>query len=307
MLRFITRRLAYMAALLFLTSVFVFGLTRARGDPRELYLPVEAYTTQEVWDAWGKEMGLDKPLVIQYAIWASKAVRGDFGASQVTKTDAWQMVRSRIPNTLQLSGLAYVMALSIGLPLGVLSAVKRGTPWDLAGRMFALFGQALPSFWVGLIFILVFAVILRWLPTSQQGGIQHLILPALTLAWGASASTLRLVRSSMLEILDSEYIKLAKAKGVSQRSVIWKHALKNSLIPPLTHFALLLAAFMTGTVVVEQIFAWPGIGRMAVDAVFTNDFPVVSAVVLFFTVIYVGTNLAVDILYAFIDPRIRFS
>lgn len=307
MAKFLIRRFATMLLLLVLTSMLVFGLSRARGDPRELYLPVEAYTTQETWDAWGREMGLDRPLVVQYLIWASKAVRGDFGQSQVTKTDAWRMVVSRIPATLQLSAVAYVLALSIGVPIGVLSATKRGTTWDLAGRTFALFGQALPPFFVGLLFILFFAVILRWLPTSQMGGIDHYVLPAMTLAWGASASTMRLVRSSMLEVLDTEYIKLARAKGVAPRYVIWKHALKNSMLPPMTHFALLLAAFMTGTVVVEQIFAWPGIGRMAIEAVFTNDFPVVSAVVLFFTLIYVGANLAVDLLYAAIDPRIRYN
>ena len=307
MAQYFLRRLLYSVILLALTSVFVFGLTRARGDPRLMYL-VDAYTTQERWDAWGREMGLDKPIVVQYLIWAGKAVRGDFGESQATRVDATQMVLERLPATLQLSGTAYALVLLFSVPLGVLSAVRRGSKLDLATRMMAALGQATPTFWVGLMLILLFGVSLGWLPTSgRSAGLASLVLPAITLASGSIAAASRLIRTSMLEVLDSEYIKFARAKGVSARSVIWKHALRNSLLVPMTYFALLFAAFMTGTVVVETIFAWPGVGRLAIQSVFNNDFPMVSAVVLFFVAMYSVVNLAVDILYAVVDPRIRYE
>lgn len=215
------------------------------------------------------------------------------------------MVRHRMPATMQLSGIAFALSFLIAVPLGVMSAVKRGTLYDIVARVFALLGQGLPQFWVALVFILIFAVHLGWFPTSSMQGPMSFVLPATTLAWAATSSTLRLIRTSMLETLESEYITLARAKGVSQTVVVWKHALRNALLAPLTHFGLLFAAFMTGTVVVEEIFAWPGVGRLAINAVFTNDFPVVAAVVMFFVVLYAGVSLIVDVLYAVVDPRIR--
>ena len=307
MAKYFFRRLVYSLILLILTSVFIFTLTRARGDPRVMYL-IDAYTTQERWDAWGREMGLDKPIVIQYLIWAGKAATGDFGVSQATRVDAWQMVWERLPATLQLSGTAYVLVILLSLPLGVMSAVRRGSVVDVVSRSFAAIGQAAPVFWVGLMMILVFSVFLGWLPTSGRSeGLSSLVLPALTLASGSIAASLRLTRTSMLEVLDSEYIKFARAKGISNRMVIWKHALRNSLLVPLTYFGLLFAAFMTGTVVVETIFAWPGVGQLAIQSVFDNDFPVVSATVIFFVAMYSAVNLGVDLLYAVVDPRIRYD
>ncbi|MEX0762665.1 MAG: ABC transporter permease [Dehalococcoidia bacterium] len=306
MLKYVLRRLAYSLILVVLASVFIFALTRARGDPRYMYLE-DAYITQERWDAWGREMGLDKPIVVQYLIWASKAARGNFGESQVNRRDAWGLVGERLPATLQLSGVAYVLVVLVSVPLGVMAAVKRGTVVDLIGRTFALLGQATPTFWLGLMMILLFAVYLGWFPTSGRGGLASYVLPGITLASGSIAASLRLIRTSMLEVLDSEYIKFARAKGVSSNLVIWKHALRNSLLVPLTYFGLLFAAFMTGTVVVETIFAWPGVGRLAIEAVFNNDFPVVSAVVIFFVLVYAVTSLMVDLLYAVADPRIRYG
>jgi peptide/nickel transport system permease protein len=304
MARYVARRVAYTIVLLALATAFLFGLSRARGDPRQLYLTEGSYTTQARWDEWGREMGLDKPLVVQYFIWVSKAIHADFGKSLLTKQDAWSMVRHRMPATMQLSGIAFVLSFLIAVPLGVMSAVKRGTLYDIAARVFALLGQGLPQFWVALMFILIFAVYLGWFPTSSMQGPKSFVLPAVTLAWAATSSTLRLVRTSMLETLEAEYITLARAKGVSPTFVVWKHALRNALLAPLTHFGLLFAAFMTGTVVVEEIFAWPGVGRLAINAVFTNDFPVVAAVVMFFVVVYAGVSLFVDVLYAVVDPRI---
>jgi peptide/nickel transport system permease protein len=217
------------------------------------------------------------------------------------------MIRQRIPATLQLAGAAWLFVLATGLPLGVLSAVKRGGIWDYAGRAFALFGQALPPFWLGIMLMLLFAVQLGWLPSGQRGGLDHYVLPAITLGWLASAGMLRLVRSSMLEVLDSEYIKFARSKGVGKALIIWKHALKNALIPPLTFGALLLAAFLTGTVVTETVFAWPGLGRLTVTAITHNDFPVMTGAVLVFVILYMGTVFLIDVAYAYLDPRIRYQ
>lgn len=263
-------------------------------------------TTPEVWEAWGREFGLDKPLPVQYLIWLSKAVRLDFGNSLATGYAAFTTIRQHIPATLQLATSAWIFAMLVGVPLGVLSAVKRGSTWDFTGRTIALFGQALPPFWIGIVLILIFAVNLGWLPTSQRGGAEHYILPAITLGWLPAAGLLRLIRSAMLETLDSEYIKFARAKGVAGWVVIWKHAARNALIAPMTFAALILAGFLTGTVVTETVFAWPGLGRLVVIAINNNDFPVLTGSVLVFTILYVGVVFLIDLGYALVDPRIRY-
>ena len=245
--------------------------------------------------------------MVQYVLWMSGAVRGDFGVSLYARTSAINVIKERIPATLELSAGALVFALITGIPLGVMSAVKRGTIWDYVGRTFALFGQALPAFWLGIMLVLIFSVQLDLLPTSRRGYWSHDVLPSVTLGWVASAGFLRLVRSAMLEILDSEYVKFARAKGVNHQKVIWKHALRNALIPPLTYAGVLMGAFLTGAVVIETVFGWPGLGSLAVKAVLNNDFPVMTGVVMIFAAIYVAANFMVDILYAYIDPRIRYS
>jgi peptide/nickel transport system permease protein len=264
------------------------------------------YTTKADWDKWGEEMGLDKPIFVQYVTWLGKAATGEFGTSLRDQIDAFDVIKARIPATLQLSGGALLFATIVGVPLGVLSAVRRGSFWDYAARIFSLGGQSIPGFWLGIMLILLFAVQLDLLPTGRRGGIDHYILPSIALGWSSSAGFTRLIRSAMLQILDSEYIVFARAKGVNSRVIIWKHAFKNAVIVPLTFSGLLVASYITGTVVTETVFAWPGLGRLAVDAVFNNDFPVVTGVVLIFTLIYVGINLFVDIAYAVIDPRIRY-
>lgn len=304
MQRFLIRRFILMLFVLLAVSVIVFSLSRTRGDPRLLYL--NEYTTKEQWDAWGRQMGLDKPVVAQYFIWLGKAITGDLGNSLRESRPVTTAVAERVPATLKLGLAAWLFAVFVGWPLGILSAVKRGTIWDYTGRTFALFGQALPPFWIGIVFILIFAVRLHWLPTGRMGGVDHFILPSITLGWLAAAGQLRLVRSAMLNTLDSEFIKFARAKGVSNFTLIWKHALKNALIPPLTFAGLVLAGFLSGTVVTESVFAWPGIGRLAIEAVYQNDFPMLAGTVMFITLLYVGINFLVDIAYAYIDPRIRF-
>ena len=305
MQRFLIRRLIAGLVVIVLVSFLVFSMSRLAGDPRLLY--TDGYTTADSYEELGRQLGLDKPFVVQYGLWMADAVRGDFGVSLSARTSAMNVIRVRIPATLELTAGAIVFALITGVPLGVLSAVKRGTGWDYAGRIFALFGQAIPPFWLGIMLVLVFSVQFDLLPTSRRGDWSHYVLPSITLGWVASAGFLRLVRSAMLEILDSEYVKFARAKGVSLQIVIWKHALRNSLIPPLTFAGVLMGAFLTGAVVIETVFGWPGLGSLAVQAVLNNDFPVMTGVVMIFAAIFVFANFLVDILYAYVDPRIRIS
>lgn len=294
-----------MVLVLVVVSSLVFIMSRLQGDPRLLYLTET--TTQEQWDQWGEKMGLDRPLPLQYLVWLGKAVRGDFGDSLREFRPAREAVLERLPATLQLGIAAWVYALLLGWPMGVLSAIKRGSIWDYAGRSFALFGQALPPFWLGIMLILLFSVSLGWFPTAGRGGLTHLILPAITLGSLAAAGQMRLVRSAMLNVMDSEYIKLARAKGVSHRRIIWKHALRNAMIPPMTYAGLILAGFVGGTVVTESVFAWPGVGRLAIESVYQNDFPLLAATVMLTSVLYLGVNFAIDIAYVFVDPRIRLN
>lgn len=311
---FVVRRLFFMILSVIAATMIVFSMSRLQGDPRYLFL-ASAQASTEAWDAWGKEYGLDKPLPLQYFIWLGKAMTGDFGKSLKSGYASTEMIRIFGPASLQLGLAAWVFVLITGLPLGVLSAVKRGSFWDLVGRTFAVFGQALPPFWLGIMLILIFAVQLGWLPPGTRGDedeafftrLSYFVLPAITLGWLASAGLMRLVRSSMLEVLDSEFVKLARAKGVGSAKLIWKHALKNALIPPLTFAALIMAGFIAGTVVTETVFAWPGLGFMTVQAIINNDFPVMTTAVMVFTVLYVLVVFLVDILYAFIDPRIRYA
>ena len=302
---FIVRRIVYGGVVILLVSFLIFALSRMAGDPRDLY--VDEYTTSESYAAMGRAMGLDKPLVVQYGIWVGKAMTGDFGRSLFNRTSALGVITERIPATLQLSAAALLFAVITGIPLGVLSAVKRGTVLDYIGRIFALYGQALPAFWLGVMLILVFAVQFSWLPTSKRGDWTHYVLPAVTLGWGSSAALLRLTRSSMLEVLDSEFVRFARAKGVSNSWIIWKHSFRNALISPLTYGGVLMAAFLTGAVVTETVFAWPGLGRLTVNAINNNDFPVMTGAVMFFAAFFVLANFAVDLLYALIDPRIKYE
>lgn len=294
-----------MVVTLWVVSVLVFTLSRVQGDPREMFL--QRGVTQEMWDEWGVMMGLDKPLAVQYLIWASKAIRGDFGDSNWERRPVIEAVAEKFPATLQLGLSTFLFSVGIGLPLGILSAIRRGTIADYIGRFIAVTGQALPPFWIGLVLILIFSVKLNWLPSAKKDGIESFVLPTITLGWLFAASILRLVRSSMLNVLDEEYIKLAKAKGASQNMVIWKHAFKNAVAAPLTYGGLLLAALFTGTVVTESVFGWPGLGRTSVESVLQNDYPMLIAIVMLFTLVFIIANFLVDITLAILDPRIRYS
>ena len=307
MRKFIIRRLLYGIVLLFVSTVFIFALSRAGGrDPRAMYMS-ENIAGREAWEALGREMGLHRPLPVQYGIWMGGVFRGDFGTSVREQRDAMDVVLERLPATLQLAVGAMAFTVLLGVPLGVLSAVRRSSLWDYSGRVFALLGQAMPAFWLGIMLIIIFSVQFDLLPSGRRGGLDHYILPSITVGWFTAAGLLRLMRSAMLEILDSEFVTYARAKGVASQLLVWKHAFRNALIPPLTYAGLLLGSFLTGTVIAERVFAWPGIGRLAVQAVLDNDFPIMAATMLLFTTIYVGVSLAVDLLYAYVDPRIRYD
>jgi len=273
--------------------------------------------TPEQFEAIGEKLGLHRPLVVQYFMWLGRTLKGDLGKTLVDERPVTTIIREKLPNTLQLSLGGAIFAIALGLPLGVLSAVRRGTFWDYFGRMLAILGMGTPQFWASIMLILLLAVYLDWLPAGTRGisgappfswaNIKYFILPAIMLGWHPTAGFLRITRSAMLEVLDSEYIKFARVKGVREWKVIWKHGFKNALIPPLTLIAITLGNFIASAVVVETVFSWPGIGRTAVQSVFNNDFPLLTAVVLLFAGVYVFLNFLADVAYAYLDPRIRYS
>ena len=283
----------------------IFGMSRAVGDPRVLLL--DDYSTKDDWDRLGRELGLDKPYYEQYGIFVKEALKGEFGESIQQGRPAMHIILERLPATIQLGVAAFVLSLIVGVPLGILSAVKRGSLLDQFSRVIALIGQSAPPFWLGIMLMFFFAVQLDWLPPFGREGPKSVILPAITLGWFYAAANLRLIRSAMLDVLDSEYIKLARAKGVSSRSIIMKHAFRNALIPPLTFAGVTLGALVTGSLVTETVFAWPGLGKLAVDSLFGLDYPLLQGVVIIFTLMYVGASFLVDVLYAYIDPRIRYN
>jgi peptide/nickel transport system permease protein len=306
MQRYIVRRLLQAMITLLLVSVIVFILGRLTGDPVALLLT--EYSTEEDKIRLTRQLGLDKPLPEQYAIFIGNALRGDLGRSiRGERAPALELILERLPATVQLAVTAVLISFFIGLPLGVMAAVKKGSFLDTAVRILALIGQAAPVFWLGIVAMYVFSVQLALLPTSGYGEPKQFVLPVFTMSCFMVAAFLRLTRSGMLEALESEYVKLARIKGISETVVIWKHALRNSLIPVVTYMGTIFGRMVTGTVVIETIFAWPGVGRLAFEAVMLRDFPVLQAVVLFMASAFLSINLIVDILYAYIDPRIRYS
>ena len=306
MQRFLMRRFLRIIVTLIAVSMIIFIMARVTGDPRVLLLDENA--SQAQWDRMGEELGLDKPYYHQYLFFMKDVLRGDFGESIKLQEPVMTAIGGRIWPTVQLGGGAFLLALLVGIPLGVLSAVKRGSALDQLGRVIAMVGQAAPSFWLGIMFMFFFAVKLGWVPPSGSDGWNAIILPMVTLAWGGFlAGSLRLMRSAMLDVLDSEYIKLAKAKGVSGRSLIWKHAFRNGLIPPLTLAGVSMPAILTGSITTELVFAWPGMGQLAIQALYTSDYPLLQGLTIMFTLGYCGIALLVDVLYAYIDPRIRYT
>jgi ABC-type dipeptide/oligopeptide/nickel transport system permease component len=305
MRQFITKRLGYAVLSLLLLSLTIFFFVRVTGDPATLLVEPGASPADMV--AVRQRFGLDQPLWVQYASFMASLAVGYLGQSFYYRTPVFELYLSRLPNSLLLAFVAMALSLLIGIPSGILASVRVGRFWDKAGKVFALLGLSLPSFWVGLVMILVFSVYLGWLPSSGSGTPLHLIMPAFALGWYFAAANMRLTRSSMLEVLGSEYVKLARLKGLSEALVIAKHAFKNALIPVLTLAGINLVIMVNVAVVVETVFAWPGIGRLLYEGITFRDFPVVQGVVLMGGAMIVIVNFLVDILYAVIDPRIRLE
>ena len=281
----------------------VFVLTRMSGNPVNLLLDVNA--TQRDHEILMRHLGLDRPLAVQYGIYVKNILHGDFGTSVLTRRPVTEHIWERLPATVELGVVAMLLSVLIGVPLGMYSAVRRGGMLDVGARVFSVLGQSMPTFWLGLMLILFFAVLLGVLPAGGRGGLSHLLLPAFTLGYFTSAAILRLTRSSMLEVLGSDYIKFARLKGLHEQVVLWKHGLKNALLPVITFAVLLFVQFLGGAVVTETVFAWPGLGRLILESITTRDYPIVQAGVLVLSALYLAGNLFVDLLYGYLNPRIR--
>ncbi len=303
---YVLRRLWQSALTLAGVSVLVFVILRVLpGDPAKMLLPDGA--PQSAVDELNRQLGLHEPLHVQYALFLRSVFRGDFGQSFQYRAPALQVVTERLAATVQLALAALLITVAVGVSLGIVAAVRRGTRYDYASTVLAVLGQSLPNFWLGIMLILLFGVALRWLPTSGFESWRHLILPAVTLAAFPMALVARLTRSSMLEILGRDFIRTGRAKGLAERAVILRHALRNSAVPLLTVLGLQIGTLLGGAVITESVFAWPGMGKLVVDAIFFRDFPVVQTVLILSATIFVVINLLVDLLYTVIDPRIRYS
>jgi peptide/nickel transport system permease protein len=305
MKKFIVKRLGLAAISLFLLSLTIFLLIRISGDPAVLL--AEPGASAADLQAIRTQFGLDRPLWVQYASFIGHLFRADFGQSFYYRTDVFELYLSRLPASLLLAAAAMVFSLIIGIPTGIVAAVRVNKWQDSIGKVFALLGLSMPSFWVGLVMILFFSVYLGWLPSSGSGTLLHLVMPAIALGWVFAAAHMRLTRSSMLEVLGSEYVKLARLKGLPEALVISKHAFKNALIPVLTLAGVNLVIMVNTAVIVETVFAWPGVGRLLFEGIAFRDFPIVQASILLGGTMIVLVNLVVDILYAVIDPRIRYE
>ena len=305
MIRFVLARLLQSLVALAILSVVVFILARATGDPLQLILPMSA--TPEDYAEARQYLGLDRPYVEQYLSFVGRAITGDFGMSLRARKPVSELIRERLPNSLSLAAFAMTISMAIAFPLGVLAAVKKGTGLDRTAQVIAVLGQSLPTFWVSIVLVEFVAGRLQWLPAGGNDGFTSYILPGFTLGWFVVAGMMRLLRSAMLEVLDSEYVKLARVKGVVEHNVVWRHALKNALIPVVTFAGIYFSILVTTAIVVETVFAWPGIGRLAYEGISSRDFPVIQAVVLTAAAIVAVVNLGVDCLYAVIDPRIRHA
>jgi len=303
---YVVRRLWQSALTLVGVSVLVFVILRVvPGDPAKMLLPEGA--PRSAIEELNRQLGLQEPLYVQYGLFVQSVFRGDFGQSFQYRAPALQVVTERLMATVQLALAAMLITVGVGVTLGIVAAVRRGTGYDYASTVLAVLGQSLPNFWLGIMLILLFGVALRWLPTSGFESWRHLILPAVTLAAFPMALVARLTRSSMLEILGRDFIRTGRAKGLAERAVILRHALRNAAVPLLTVLGLQIGTLLGGAVITESVFAWPGMGKLVVDAIFFRDFPVVQTVLILSATLFVVINLLVDLLYTVIDPRIRYS
>lgn len=305
MLAYLVHRLISAVTTIFIVSLVVFTVTRLTGDPVRLMLPIEA-TNQDVEDL-RHQLGFDRPLPIQYLDFVTHALRGDLGASLRFRQPAVDVILNRLPATAALSAAAMVVALLVAIPAGILSAVHRGGWIDGIARLISLIGQALPAYWVGIMLVIIFAVRLRWLPAAGGSTPSSVLLPAITLGLWPMARIARVLRASLLEALAADYVRTARAKGLSQRHVVLVHGLRNALLPTVTVIGLSFGIIFGGAIVTETVFAWPGVGRLLLDAVSQRDYPLVQAIVLMFAVIFLVVNLVVDLIYGVLDPRVRLA
>ena len=300
---YLLRRLSQSILVLFGVSFVVFFILYLTGDPALVLLPPEA--SAEDIRRFREAMGFNDPFVVQYGRFLAGALRGDFGQSIRHGEPAFHLVIERMPATFKLAGAGLLIALCLAIPAGIISAVRRNTIADYISTVVALLGQSMPTFWLGIMLILVFSVQFNLLPSSGRGGLTHLVLPAITLGLFTTARITRLTRSGMLEVLNQDYIRTARAKGVSNPPIVWKHALKNAAIPIVTIVGIELGTLLGGSVITETIFAWPGVGRLSVQAIYNRDYPVVQAAVFLLATTFVLVNLIVDVVYTYLDPRIR--
>jgi peptide/nickel transport system permease protein len=305
MRQFILRRVAYSFVTLLILSATIFCIVRLTGDP--ITLMADPGVRQEDLERLRIEWGLDRSVPVQFLNFLASIATGDLGKSLVYRMPVIELYFQRLPSSLELACAATLISILIGVPAGLISAVRIGGLWDNVAKVVALLGLSIPGFWLGLVLILVFSVTLGWLPTGDRGDWRNLVMPAVALGWYFAASLLRLTRSSMLEVLRSEYIKLARLKGLPGYVVIAIHGFKNALLPVLTLAGINLVVMINAAVIIEVIFAWPGIGRLLFEGIFQRDFPLVQGIVIMAGITIVMINLVVDILYAWIDPRIRLS
>jgi peptide/nickel transport system permease protein len=305
MTAYIIRRLIHVVFVIFLVLTVVFFLTRLTGDPVHFFVPMD--TARADLEEIRERYGFNDPLYVQYLRFMGDAVQGDFGQSLRQRDPATELVLSRVPATLQLGAAAMGLSILLGVPLGIFSAIRRGSVADKASTLIAVLGLSIPAFLLGLLLILLFSVYLGWLPTSGRGGFQHLIMPAVTLAAFSIARYARLARSTMLDVLGQDYIRTGRAKGLSESKVVWVHALKNASIPLLTITGLQAGHLLGGSVIVEQIFAWPGMGRLLVQSLLNRDFPVVMAAIVFVALVYTLFSLLTDLAYAWANPEVRLK
>ena len=305
MRRYIFRRCLQGIITLLALSVVIFILARLTGDPRALMLPPDA--PAEAYEAMGITLGLDKPLPVQYWKFISNAVQGDLGNSIRVRQPVTDLLRQALPNSALLASASLAICLGFAIPIGILAAARKDSWLDLVARGIAVLGQATPHFWLAIMFIMLFSGYLHWLPASGAGGLDHLIMPAFVLGWHIAAGMMRLLRSSMLDVLGTEYIKLARIKGASETTVILKHAARNALISVVTMAGYYVAILIGSVIVIETVFAWPGVGRLSYNALIWRDYPVIQGVILMVAGVVVMVNLIVDILYCYLDPRIRYG
>ncbi|OPX38871.1 MAG: hypothetical protein B1H12_01375 [Desulfobacteraceae bacterium 4484_190.2] len=305
MLQYILKRLWHTVYVIIGISMISFFFIHLSGDPVLLMLPGDA-SDQEI-EELREQLGFNDPLYVQYVRFASKAIRGDFGESLYYHVPVMELVIERLPASLELAVAAMVFALVLAVPIGIISAVRRGSILDMGSMLGALLGLSMPHFWLGIMLMLLFSVHLGWLPTSGRGTMAHLIMPAVSLGLSLMAMFARLTRSVMLEVLSLDYIRTARAKGLREEVVVGKHALKNALIPLVTVAGMQFGFLIGGTVIIETVFAWPGLGRLVIQAIFSRDYPLVQAIVFVLSLLFVGMNLLVDILYVYLDPQISYS